>query len=103
MNAEPLVHQSRRTRMKLIVCRTFALVAACVLALSAAPALAQGVTTGGISGIVTDAQQLAVPGASVIAIHEPVRHDLRSDDARGRPLLHSGHARRRAVHGHAWR
>jgi hypothetical protein len=32
---------------------------------------AQGVTTGAISGIVTDAQQQPVAGASVIAIHEP--------------------------------
>src|SRR5688572_11130246 len=32
---------------------------------------AQGVTTGAISGIVTDAQQEPVAGASVIAIHEP--------------------------------
>jgi hypothetical protein len=32
---------------------------------------AQGVTTGGIGGIVTGAQQQPVAGASVIAIHEP--------------------------------
>src|SRR5688572_16498343 len=32
---------------------------------------AQGVTTGAISGIVTDAQQQPVASASVIAIHEP--------------------------------
>jgi hypothetical protein len=32
---------------------------------------AQGVTTGGIGGIVTTVQGQAVPGASVIAIHEP--------------------------------
>ena len=32
---------------------------------------AQGVTTGGIGGIVTGAQKQPVAGASVIAIHEP--------------------------------
>jgi hypothetical protein len=32
---------------------------------------AQGVTTGNITGIVTDAQQSPVPGASVIALHVP--------------------------------
>ena len=32
---------------------------------------AQGVTTGGIGGVVTGAQGQAIPGASVIAIHEP--------------------------------
>jgi hypothetical protein len=47
-----------------------------VLALYASPglvtdAIAQGVTTGAITGIVTNAQQQPVPGASVIAIHEP--------------------------------
>jgi len=57
--------------MKLIVCRTFALAAACAMALPAGPAFAQGVTTGGITGVVTDAQQLPVPGATVVAVHEP--------------------------------
>ncbi len=37
----------------------------------AVPAHAQGVTTGSLHGVVTDAQQQAVPGASVIAIHLP--------------------------------
>jgi hypothetical protein len=32
---------------------------------------AQGVTTGSMNGIVSDAQGLAVPGASVTALHEP--------------------------------
>ena len=36
--------------MKLIVCRTFALAAACALVLPAGAALAQGVTTSGITG-----------------------------------------------------
>ena len=34
-------------------------------------AAAQGVTTGAISGIVTTPDKQPVPGASVIAIHEP--------------------------------
>ena len=45
-----------------------------ILALSVASPLelaAQGVTTGGIGGIVTGAQQQPIAGASVIAIHEP--------------------------------
>src|SRR5688572_33180432 len=57
--------------MKLIVCRTFALAAACALVLPAGAAFAQGVTTGGITGVLTDAQQLPVPGATVVAVHEP--------------------------------
>src|SRR5688572_24191889 len=35
------------------------------------PVFAQGVTTGNITGYVTDAQQQAVPGASVVALHVP--------------------------------
>src|SRR5688572_25058978 len=72
MNEGPLAHtQFRRTRMKLIVCRTLALVAVCALVLPAGAAFGQGVTTGGITGIVTDAQGLTVPGAVVVAVHEP--------------------------------
>ncbi|MGE3402066.1 MAG: carboxypeptidase regulatory-like domain-containing protein [Vicinamibacterales bacterium] len=39
--------------------------------LSPTVASAQGVTTGAMSGLVTNADGQAVPGASVIAIHEP--------------------------------
>jgi hypothetical protein len=39
--------------------------------LSPRAVLAQGVTTGGIAGIVTGAQSQPIGGASVIAIHEP--------------------------------
>src|SRR5262245_66500799 len=46
--------------------------ALCVWAsLPVAPADAQSVTTGSITGVVTDTNQKPVPGASVIAIHEP--------------------------------
>ena len=46
---------------------------ACVVAVmaSARHAGAQGVTTGSIAGIVTDASGAPVAGASVIAIHTP--------------------------------
>src|SRR5438128_11953627 len=46
----------------------FALFSALIL--SAAPGLAQSVTTGSIAGVVTDGEK-PVTGASVIAIHEP--------------------------------
>ncbi len=48
----------------------FAVLAFCAASLPAGLA-AQGVTTGGIGGIVTGAQKQPVAGASVIAIHEP--------------------------------
>ncbi|MCX6551691.1 MAG: carboxypeptidase-like regulatory domain-containing protein, partial [Acidobacteria bacterium] len=47
------------------------LLVACALLWPAAGAFAQGVTTGSISGTVRDAQGLAVPGASITALHEP--------------------------------
>jgi outer membrane receptor protein involved in Fe transport len=47
-----------------------ACLAVCVLAVPR-PGFGQGVTTGSISGLVTDNQQRPVAGASVIAIHEP--------------------------------
>ena len=56
--------------MKLTVCRTLAILAACALVVPAA-LHAQGVTTSGITGVVRDAQDLPVPGASVVAVHEP--------------------------------
>jgi hypothetical protein len=48
-----------------------ALVVACALAFSARAAAAQGVTTGAIAGVVSDAQGGVIPGASVTAIHVP--------------------------------
>ncbi len=47
------------------------LIAVCVLALSVAHAAAQGVTTGSMTGVITDSQMAPVSGASVIAIHAP--------------------------------
>jgi hypothetical protein len=56
--------------MKLSVGRTILLLAFCALVLPVGPALAQGVTTGSITGTVTDAQHLSIPSAVVTAIHE---------------------------------
>jgi hypothetical protein len=47
------------------------LLVACALFWPASVAYAQGVTTGSIGGIVKDAQGLAVPGSTVMAVHEP--------------------------------
>ncbi len=57
--------------MKLTVRRTLVLLAFCALLLPAGYAHAQGVTTGSITGVVLDAQKAPVPGASVVAVHEP--------------------------------
>ena len=51
--------------------RPLAVLALCAVLWPAVPALAQGVTTGAITGIVTNEQQQPVAGASVIAIHVP--------------------------------
>ena len=42
-----------------------------VLAATAVPAAAQGVTTGSLAGLVTDEKNQPIAGASVIAIHQP--------------------------------
>ncbi len=49
-------------------CAMGALVA---LVLSAVPAAAQGVTTAAVTGIVKDDQGGVIPGASVVAVHQP--------------------------------
>ncbi len=51
--------------------RRFALLALCALVFPVAHAHAQGVTSGSITGTVTDPQNQAVPGATVVAVHEP--------------------------------
>ena len=51
--------------------RGLAPVAACALALSAVHARAEGVTSGAITGTVSDPQGRPVPGAAVVAVHEP--------------------------------
>ena len=48
-----------------------AFIALCFLLWPVAHATAQGVTTGSITGTVTDPQKQPVPGASVLAVHEP--------------------------------
>jgi hypothetical protein len=50
--------------------RALAFLVLCAAVLAGGHALAQGVTTGSLSGVVTDGQQ-PVAGARVIAIHEP--------------------------------
>jgi hypothetical protein len=57
--------------MNLTVRGRLALVALLALLLPAGLAHAQGVTTGSITGVVVDAQKAPVPGASVVAVHEP--------------------------------
>jgi outer membrane receptor protein involved in Fe transport len=57
--------------MNLTLRRRLAFLAALALLLSTGIAHAQGVTTGSITGVVVDAQKQAVPGASVVAVHEP--------------------------------
>ncbi len=49
----------------------FAVIAACALVWPTTDVFAQGVTSGSIAGIVKDAQGLAIPGASITAVHEP--------------------------------
>src|SRR5687767_3856893 len=51
-------------------CRTMVLLAFCAL-LWPTTAYAQGVTTGILNGIVTDAESRPVSGASVMAVHQP--------------------------------
>jgi len=51
--------------------RWLILLAVCAVAWPMGDTYAQGVTTGAITGIVSDSQQQPVAGASVIAIHEP--------------------------------
>jgi hypothetical protein len=57
--------------MKPTVRSNLVLLALCALLWPAAPARAQGVTTGAIAGAVADAQGQVIPGASVVAVHEP--------------------------------
>src|SRR3954451_16415349 len=51
--------------------RSLMLLACCVLVWPASRANAQGVTTGAISGVVKDAQGAVIPGATVLAVHQP--------------------------------
>src|SRR5687767_5357042 len=44
---------------------------ACALLASPTPARAQGVTTGLLNGVVTDANNQPIAGAAVVAVHVP--------------------------------
>ncbi len=57
--------------MKLTVRRTIGLLAFGAWLWPAGHVHAQGVTTGSVTGIVHDAQKQPVPGATVVAVHEP--------------------------------
>jgi hypothetical protein len=57
--------------MKHMFLRRVAFLALCTLILPVAKSDAQGVTTGSIAGVVLDAQGGAIPGASVVAVHDP--------------------------------
>jgi hypothetical protein len=56
--------------MKLSVPRKLAVVACLALSWTAGQAFAQGVTTGSITGTVSDPQSQSVPGATVVATHD---------------------------------
>jgi hypothetical protein len=60
---------NRKSRSQ-IVC-AIAVVLAAVIAVMSPRVLAQGVTTGMIAGVVADAQGAVVPGATVVAVHQP--------------------------------
>ena len=51
--------------------RSLTLLVCCVLLWPAGRADAQGVTTGAMTGVVKDAQGAVIPGATVIAVHQP--------------------------------
>src|SRR5262245_44239136 len=57
--------------MSRTIFRTLTLLALCALLSPVSGAHGQGVTTASVSGIVKDAQGAVVPGATVIATHEP--------------------------------
>jgi hypothetical protein len=42
-----------------------------IVIVAVGPALAQGVTTGSVAGVVVDAQGAVVPGTAVVAVHQP--------------------------------
>ena len=63
-------------------------------------AAAQGVTTSAISGVVKDSQGAVIPGATVVAVHEPSGTTYEAVTSADGRFSHPGHAHRRALQGH---
>src|SRR4051794_8408452 len=59
-------HMSRTTFF-----RSLMLLACCVLLWPAGRASSQGVTTGAVTGVIKDDQGAVIPGATVVAVHQP--------------------------------
>jgi hypothetical protein len=73
----PAVRSPRASRRPPCGLRTVAVAALAVL-LAAAPVAAQGVTTGGVEGVVSDQAGAPLVGAAVVAIHVPSRTEYQS-------------------------
>ena len=63
------VHGEHMSRTTLF--RSLALLVCCVLLWPVGRADAQGVTTGAIGGVVKDDQNAVIPGATILAVHQP--------------------------------
>ena len=67
--------------------------------LSSGNLVAQGVTTGGVDGVVTNAAGQPLVGATVTAVHEPSGTTYQTTLSNRRRVHHRGHACRRPLHG----
>ena len=82
--------------------RTMAIVLAVMYAAFgiAAPALAQNVTTGSISGVAVDQQDAVLPGVTIDAVHGPTGTQYSAITDSQRTIFHLQRSRRRSIHGH---